>query len=61
MNLRQHINMARGLGIAHATAVIVNFKMGLRSGDPKETDISQLTKEEKQILINAGLLKKMRR
>lgn len=56
MNLRQRIDAARGLGIAFETAVIVSYRMGLKSCDPKERDNGQLTEDEKQILTNEGLL-----
>lgn len=61
MTLRQHIDTAVSMGTNLKRAVVVNYKMGLESGDPEEKDIRQLTEEEKQILIDEGLLKKRKR
>jgi len=67
MNLRDHIDLDMQVNNAkvgsktHKRAVLVNYKMGLASGEKRETDISQLTKLEKGFLKEAGLLPKRKR
>lgn len=58
MNLRQHIDVAVRCGVDLHTAVKINYKMGKAAGDKSETDLSQLTKRELDILFNAGLISK---